>query len=107
MMPVWLGGEKMADDKKNAKLYITVTPEFHAHFKKWAGRMGLTLSQMGNICVQSGLNHLIGAVSPLEMLKSDQLITILKSGLEGRQMELLMEEIKKDEKSDIKLKKEG
>jgi hypothetical protein len=59
-----------------AKLYIKVTDDFDRKFTKWAKRLGLTKSQLGNICMQSGLQHIIQAVSPVEAFSPTHLAAI-------------------------------
>lgn len=65
--------------EREHKLAIRVTPEFEAKFIEWAARLGLTRSQLGNICVQSGLNAVIRAVSPEESLTALQIVEIIQA----------------------------
>ena len=70
----------MADKRKlERKLYVAVTNEFDDRFMAWAKRLGLTKSQLGNICVQAGLNAVIRAVSPEEAFSSEQIVDILET----------------------------
>lgn len=68
---------------KEPKLYITVTPEFYEKFRFWAKRLGLTLNNLGGMCLQAGIGSVIRAVAPEEALTPDQFAAIMEAA-EGR-----------------------
>lgn len=68
----------MAKEREH-KLFIKVTPEFDEKFTAWAKRFGMLKSQFGNLCVQTGLNHVINTVNPVESFSPEQLVAIAKA----------------------------
>jgi hypothetical protein len=64
------------------KLYIKVTPEFDEKFTRWAKELGFTKSQFGNLCLRSGLNHIVQAISPMDAITPAQLAEIARSASE-------------------------
>jgi hypothetical protein len=83
------------------KLYIKVPAEFFENFVSWAGRLGLTRNQLGNICLQAGLKNIIRAVSPEEALTAEQIVSIARLAGADRDAE---EELKKilERSADVK-----
>lgn len=61
-----------------AKLYIKVGEEFYERFKAMSERLGLTMSQFGNMCVQTGFTHLVQAISPADAFTPGQIVAIIK-----------------------------
>jgi len=86
----------MAD--REYKLYIRVTPEFYEKFREWAARLGLTLNQFGNICVQAGIGNVIRAVSPEDAFTPELIASIVRAaesqGIDDKKLEKLKEKVK-------------
>ena len=88
----------MAKREQQPRIFVTVTPEFDAHFTGWASRLGVTKSQFGNMCLQAGLSSVVRAVAPEEAFTPELLAQIIGAGQkQGLQLEL-SDLIKKDGK---------
>jgi len=45
----------------------------------WSGRCGVTVSQLGGMAVQAGIDSIIRAISPVESLTPDQWAAIIRA----------------------------
>lgn len=65
--------------KTGKKLYVYVSEETGKRFTELARRYGLTLSQLGNLCIMSGMNSFLRSVSPEEAFTSEKLAEIIRA----------------------------
>lgn len=85
--------------KNEAKLYIRVTRDFDKKVTSWAGRLGITKSQLGNICMQAGLSAVVKAIAPEEAFSPELLASIIKAA-EDKGVVVQMEGLKQAQGGD-------
>lgn len=59
------------------RISVTITDKLNKKLVQWAARMGVTKGQLANICILSGIDTIIRAVSPLDSMTPDQLNKLL------------------------------
>lgn len=64
--------------KDECKLNVRVTQEFNERFRAVAKKYGLTLNQLGNMCIQAGLRNVLRALEPEQSFSDEQWGKIFK-----------------------------
>lgn len=70
-------GDKMAE-KITKRVQIRVPEEQWTKLKFWSNKFGITMSQLGGMAVQGGLDAIIRAISPMDSLTSQQLADLVE-----------------------------
>jgi hypothetical protein len=64
--------KNMASQTRSEQIYARVKPELYEEFSSWADKLGLTLSQFGNLCIQAGMRQIVRSVYPEKALTTEQ-----------------------------------
>lgn len=75
------GSDSTSDQKRLSdwRIQIKVSEEFYKRFDDYCKKFRLTKSQLGNICLQSGFNAIVRAVSPEEIFTPEQIVKIVRA----------------------------
>lgn len=79
--------------EEGKKLYITVSVDTYRKFADLAKRYRLTLSQYGNICILSGMDAFLRAMSPYEAFSPEQMAELVMA-LEKKGVKVDLDELK-------------
>lgn len=84
---------------KNKRLYIVVTPEMEERLTTWAGKLGISRTQLAAMAVQAGLNSILLAVAPAETVPPETWAKMMKAyeNMAGKGVKL--DEIDSEDKS--------
>lgn len=61
------------------RLNVRISSDVYDEVKVWAERLGLTMSQLGGMCVYSGIRYISRAVDPLEAIDDRGLERLLSA----------------------------
>jgi len=54
--------------EKRERLYVYLNPDAMEKFRDYSKRLGLTLSQFGNLCITAGMNSITRILEPEKVL---------------------------------------
>lgn len=74
------------------RVNIRITKEMNDKLDDWAGKFGITKSQLGGMSLMAGFDAIIRTVSPVDSLNEDQLAKIFRAvGLTDEQVKVALE----------------
>jgi len=74
------------------RINIRVTKDMNSKLDYWAGKLGVTKSQLGGMSMMAGFDAIIRTISPVDSLNEDQLAKIFRAvGLTDEQVKVALE----------------
>jgi len=65
--------------EKKIRVWTSVTPELDGKVEFWAEKLGVTKSQLINMCLQAGLKNIITAFSPEDVFTPETWAKLVKA----------------------------
>ena len=66
------------DTMRNDRTYITLLPDLNARVNAYAQRLSMTKTQFLVLCVQAGMNSVIRAIFPEEVIPAGRMAEIIR-----------------------------